>query len=141
MLVRLAACAAAAARAVMLVALLSTAVAIVAPIAAQQIPSPAQAQQMLRQDPGLINRLQQMMQSSGLTPDQVRERLRAAGYPDSLLNAYLPGGTVGFHDCSGRGCFRRGEGIGAWRQHANRFALARGGRPSSHPRALGFSIS
>src|ERR1700755_3284454 len=94
MLVRLAARAAAAARAVMLVALLSTAAAVVAPMAAQQIPSPAQAQQMLRQDPGLINRLQQMMQSSGLTPDQVRDRLRAAGYPDSLLNAYLPGGNA-----------------------------------------------
>jgi polysaccharide biosynthesis/export protein len=56
------------------------------------IPSPAQAQQALRNDPSLIGRLQQMMQSSGLTPDQIRDRLRAQGYPDSLLDQYLPGG-------------------------------------------------
>lgn len=61
---------------------------------AQSIPSPGQAQQMLRDDPGLIARLQQMMQSSGLTPDQVRDRLRTAGYPDSLLDQYLPGGKA-----------------------------------------------
>jgi polysaccharide biosynthesis/export protein len=75
-------------RAFLLVVLLSAAA------HAQQIPSPAQAQQMLRNDPSLIGRLQQMMQSSGLTPDQVRERLKASGYPDSLLDAYLPGGRV-----------------------------------------------
>jgi hypothetical protein len=28
---------------------------------------------------------------SGLTDDQIRARLRAAGYPDSLLDQYLPG--------------------------------------------------
>src|SRR6185503_4259499 len=56
------------------------------------IPSPAQAQQMMQSDPGMLQRLQQMLQSSGLTPDQVRDRLRAAGYPDSLLDQYLPGG-------------------------------------------------
>ena len=26
---------------------------------------------------------------AGLTPEQIRARLRATGYPDSLLNAYL----------------------------------------------------
>jgi protein involved in polysaccharide export with SLBB domain len=31
--------------------------------------------------------------SSGLTPDQVRARLRAEGYPENLLDAYLPGAT------------------------------------------------
>src|SRR5436309_923658 len=50
--------------------------------AAAQIPTPAQAQQLLQQ--------------SGLTPDQIRARLRASGYPDSLLDAYLgPGGGMG----------------------------------------------
>jgi polysaccharide biosynthesis/export protein len=58
----------------------------------QAIPSPAQAQQMLQNDPGAIARLQQMMQSSGLTPQQIRDRLKAQGYPDSLLDQYLPGG-------------------------------------------------
>jgi protein involved in polysaccharide export with SLBB domain len=63
-------------------------------LGAQTIPSPAQAQQMLRNDPSLIGRLEQMMQSSGLTPEQVRARLRAAGYPEALLDQYLPGGQV-----------------------------------------------
>jgi polysaccharide biosynthesis/export protein len=56
-------------------------------------PSAAQAQQMLQNNPGLVARLQQMMQSSGLTPEQVRARLKAQGYPDALLDQYLPGGT------------------------------------------------
>ena len=58
-----------------------------------QLPTPAQAQQMLQNDPALVARLQQMMLSSGLTPDQIRTRLKAQGYPDSLLDQYLPGGT------------------------------------------------
>lgn len=62
-----------------------------APVYAQTVPSPAQAQQMLQSNPALLGRLQQMMQSSGLTPDQVRQRLEAQGYPPSLLDQYLPG--------------------------------------------------
>ena len=61
---------------------------------AQTLPSPAQAQQMLRNDPSLLGRLQQMMTQSGLTADQVRSRLRAQGYPESLLDQYLPGGRA-----------------------------------------------
>src|SRR5215471_9076344 len=57
------------------------------------LPSPAQAQQLLQNQPGIIQRLQQLMQSSGLTPDEIRARLRAQGYPDTLLDQYLPGGT------------------------------------------------
>ena len=64
-----------------------------ASVFAQQVPPPAQAQQMLQNNPALIARLQAMMQSSGMTPEQVRERLKAQGYPDSLLDQYLPGGT------------------------------------------------
>jgi len=55
------------------------------------LPSPAQAQQMLQTNPALVTRLQQMLQSSGLTPDQIRARLRAQGYPEALLDQYLPG--------------------------------------------------
>jgi polysaccharide biosynthesis/export protein len=62
---------------------------------AQQLPPPGQAQQMLQNNPALIARLQQMMQTSGLTPDQIRDRLKAQGYPESLLDQYLPGGTRG----------------------------------------------
>ncbi|HEY4215959.1 MAG TPA: SLBB domain-containing protein [Gemmatimonadaceae bacterium] len=48
---------------------------------------------MLQNDPSLLSRLQSMMQSSGMTPDQVRARLQAQGYPQSLLDQYLPGST------------------------------------------------
>jgi polysaccharide biosynthesis/export protein len=58
-----------------------------------QNPTPAQAQQML-QNPALLQQLRQKLDNSGLTPEQVRARLRAAGYPESLLDAYLPGGTT-----------------------------------------------
>ncbi len=57
----------------------------------QQLPSPDQAREMLRNQPGLVEQLRQRMLRSGLTPDQVRSRLRAAGYPDSMLDEYLPG--------------------------------------------------
>jgi len=57
----------------------------------QQIPSPDQAREMLRNQPGLVEQLRQRLLRSGLTPDQVRSRLRAAGYPESILDEYLPG--------------------------------------------------
>jgi protein involved in polysaccharide export with SLBB domain len=41
----------------------------------------------------LVQQLQQRLGASGLSPDQVRARLRAEGYPESLLDAYLPGGA------------------------------------------------
>ncbi len=60
---------------------------------AQQRPSPAEAQQMLQNNPALLQQLRQKILTSGLTPDQVRARLRAEGYPENLLDAYLPGGA------------------------------------------------
>jgi protein involved in polysaccharide export with SLBB domain len=62
------------------------------PLRAQQ-PTPAQAQEMLRTRPELVSQLRTRLASSGLTPDQVRARLRAAGYPESMLDAYLPGSS------------------------------------------------
>src|ERR1700693_3484929 len=64
-----------------------------APSARAQNPSPAQAQQMLQNNPALLQQLRQKIMTSGLTPDQVRARLRAEGYPENLLDAYLPGGS------------------------------------------------
>jgi polysaccharide export outer membrane protein len=64
-----------------------------APASAQN-PTPAQAQQMLQNNPALLQQLRQRIMTSGLTPDQVRARLRAEGYPENLLDAYLPGGTA-----------------------------------------------
>jgi protein involved in polysaccharide export with SLBB domain len=60
---------------------------------AQQRPSPTEAQQMLQTNPALLQQLRQKIMTSGLTPDQVRARLRAEGYPENLLDAYLPGST------------------------------------------------
>lgn len=62
-------------------------------LASAQQPSAAQAQQMLQNNPALLQQLRQKMMTSGLTPDQVRARLRAEGYPENLLDAYLPGST------------------------------------------------
>jgi len=64
-----------------------------APVTAQR-PTSAQAQQMLQNNPALLQQLRQRIMTSGLTPDQVRARLRAEGYPESLLDAYLPGSTT-----------------------------------------------
>jgi polysaccharide biosynthesis/export protein len=57
----------------------------------QQLPSPEEAQQLLRNRPDLVERLRQRLAESGLTPDQIRSRLRAAGYSEDLLNDYLLG--------------------------------------------------
>ncbi len=53
-----------------------------------QVPTrltPAQIEQ-LRRNPELIR---ERIAQSGLTPDQVRAQLRAAGYPENILDAYL----------------------------------------------------
>src|SRR6476620_9279040 len=63
--------------------------------ASAQQPTAAQAQQMLQNNPALLQQLRQRVMTSGLTPDQVRARLRAEGYPETLLDAYLGTGTSG----------------------------------------------
>lgn len=55
------------------------------------LPSPAQLE-MLRRNPELIR---QQIRASGLSPAQIRARLRAAGYPESALDAYLTSGQTG----------------------------------------------
>ncbi|MBA3405597.1 MAG: hypothetical protein H0U13_13105, partial [Gemmatimonadaceae bacterium] len=49
--------------------------------------NPTQAQQMLESNPALLRELRSRILSSGLSPDQVRARLRAEGYPESILDA------------------------------------------------------
>jgi polysaccharide export outer membrane protein len=73
--------------------LLTAALIIAASPAVAQNPSASQAQQMLQNNPALLQQLRQKIMTSGLTPDQVRARLKAEGYPETLLDAYLPGGT------------------------------------------------
>src|SRR6266542_3069905 len=71
-----------------------SALVILAPaVLAAQNPSPTDAQRMLEQNPALLQQLRARILSSGLTPDQIRARLRAEGYPETLLDAYLPGGA------------------------------------------------
>jgi protein involved in polysaccharide export with SLBB domain len=57
----------------------------------QQLPTPDQARRALQNQPELVTQLRQRLLESGLTPDQVRSRLRAAGYPENLLDEYLIG--------------------------------------------------
>ncbi len=57
----------------------------------QQLPSQDQAEDLLRNRPDLVEQLRQRLAASGLTPDQIRSRLRAAGYSETLLDAYMSG--------------------------------------------------
>ncbi|HXY70037.1 MAG TPA: hypothetical protein VEH62_11350, partial [Gemmatimonadales bacterium] len=67
---------------------------------AQQVPprpanvSDQQLQQYLQQ-PGIGDQIRQRIEDSGLTPDQVRARLRAAGYPENLVDQYMSPATPG----------------------------------------------
>ena len=56
--------------------------------------SPAQTPEQVLQNPQLLQELRSRIMSSGLTPDQVRARLRAEGYPENLLDAYLGQGEA-----------------------------------------------
>src|SRR5688500_1146221 len=67
-------------------------VSIAAPQLRAQQPTSDEAARMLQNIPQLLNQLRQKILTSGLTPEQVRARLRAEGYPENLLDAYLPGG-------------------------------------------------
>ncbi|MEO6331372.1 MAG: SLBB domain-containing protein [Gemmatimonadaceae bacterium] len=60
----------------------------------QQRPTSEEAARMLRSNPALLEQLRQRILTSGLTPDQVRARLRAEGYPEDLLDAYLGSGDA-----------------------------------------------
>jgi protein involved in polysaccharide export with SLBB domain len=57
----------------------------------QPLPSPAEAQRMLQERPELARQIRERIGASGLTRQQVRARLRAAGYPENLLDNYLEG--------------------------------------------------
>ncbi len=57
----------------------------------QPLPSPAEAQRMLNERPELADQIRRRIGASGLTRQQVRARLRAAGYPENLLDNYLEG--------------------------------------------------
>ena len=56
-------------------------------------PTPEQARILLQTRPDLVQQLRERMMSSGMSPDQIRARLRAEGYPENILDAYMPGVT------------------------------------------------
>ena len=74
-----------------LVALTTSLAAQVPSTGQQRLPSPEQAEELLRTQPQLVQELRQRLMQSGLTPDQVRSRLRASGYPEDMLDDYLQG--------------------------------------------------
>jgi polysaccharide biosynthesis/export protein len=57
----------------------------------RQLPTAEEAKRALQNQPELVTQLRQRLLQSGLTPDQVRSRLRAAGYPENMLDQYLTG--------------------------------------------------
>ncbi|MDB4900035.1 MAG: polysaccharide export protein [Gemmatimonadetes bacterium] len=68
---------------------------------AQQLPTPDQARRLLETRPDLVAQLRREIASSGLTADQIRARLRAEGYPEDLLDAYIGPRRVGQDSISG----------------------------------------
>ncbi|MEO5589449.1 MAG: polysaccharide biosynthesis/export family protein, partial [Gemmatimonadaceae bacterium] len=71
--------------------------------------SASQAQQMLQANPEMLRELRSRILSSGLTPDQVRARLRAEGYPESLLDSYLQDGGSSQSDNAASGAPRASD--------------------------------
>ena len=65
---------------------------------AQQRPNPQEAEALLRSNPDLAAQVRSRLRDSGLTPEQVRARLRAEGYPESLLDSYLQPASAGGTD-------------------------------------------
>ncbi len=53
------------------------------------LPTASQAEALLASRPDLVAQLRQRIGTSGLKADQIRARLRAAGYPESMLDPYL----------------------------------------------------
>src|SRR5262245_60238340 len=49
-------------------------------------------------NPNLSDRIRQQIQSSGLTADQIRSRLAAAGYSQNLLDSYIGSAAPGATD-------------------------------------------
>ncbi|MEO7996065.1 MAG: SLBB domain-containing protein [Gemmatimonadaceae bacterium] len=56
-------------------------------------PTPEQAAALLQSRPELVQQLRERMQSSGMTPTQIRARLKAEGYPENLLDDYMSGSS------------------------------------------------
>jgi polysaccharide biosynthesis/export protein len=58
-------------------------------VAHAQRPTAAEATALLQSRPDLVEQLRRRIISSGMSPDQIRARLKAEGYPENLLDPYL----------------------------------------------------
>jgi polysaccharide biosynthesis/export protein len=65
-------------------------IAAVPQISQGQTPTPAQAQAAMN-DPAIRARIMAQVQSSGLTPDQIRSKLKSMGYSDDVINQLVGG--------------------------------------------------
>ncbi len=61
--------------------------------AVAQRPSASEAQALLQARPELAAQVRQRLTTSGMSTEQVRQRLKAEGYPENFLDSYLPGGA------------------------------------------------
>lgn len=61
--------------------------------AQQRLPSPSEAQASMQSRPDLANQIRQQIGGSGMTPEQIRARLRAEGYPENFLDGLMPGSS------------------------------------------------
>ncbi|MBI4503053.1 MAG: SLBB domain-containing protein, partial [Gemmatimonadetes bacterium] len=57
--------------------------------------TPEQAVTLVQQNPSLGPVIQQQLSSSGLSPEEIRARLAAAGYPPTALDAFIKRDTTG----------------------------------------------
>lgn len=57
---------------------------------ASQVPTPDEARRLLATRPDLVAQVRERILTSGLSAAEIRARLVAAGYPATLLDAYLP---------------------------------------------------
>ncbi|HEU5049580.1 MAG TPA: SLBB domain-containing protein, partial [Gemmatimonadales bacterium] len=60
-----------------------------AQVTGNQFPDAATAEMLLESDPALQRQLRERILQSGLSQEELRQRLRAAGYSESLLDRYL----------------------------------------------------
>jgi polysaccharide export outer membrane protein len=102
---------------------------------AQPRPTPDQATALLQARPELVAQLRQRLVSSGMSPEQVRARLKAEGYPANLLDAYLTGGTGGGGNMNAADAISAMQalGIADAAEVDDLQALARGRAPSVAP--------
>jgi hypothetical protein len=75
-------------------------------------PTPEQAQILLQTRPDLVAQLRQRFATSGLSREQIHARLRAEGYPEDLLDAYLPGMTGAAGAAPSEDVFRAVQALG-----------------------------